>query len=129
MPRPVLAHVALHLDIHAAVAVLVADPPEHLSGGVPLLGRSGLVVDQDLIDDRLKRPELGGRPVPGQGLGMGFRMRQGMADGLSRVSELSGDLPDGHAIASSPPDRAIIIHGNHVLGLRVGDRSLEERSP
>jgi len=104
--------------------MLVADPPEHLSGGMTLLGRRSLVVDQDLIDDRLKRPELGGRPVPGQGLGMRFGMRQGMADGRSRVSELAGNLPDGQTITLSPPNRAIIIHGNHVLGLRIGDRSM-----
>ena len=54
MPPPMLAHVALHLGIPAAVAVLVAKASEDLSGGVPLLGRCGLVVDEDLVDDRLE---------------------------------------------------------------------------
>ena len=59
MPRSVLAHIALHLGIAAAVTVFVAEPPEDLSGGVPLLARGGLVVDQDLVNDRVKRPEPG----------------------------------------------------------------------
>ena len=44
VPTSVLAKIALHLGIGAGVTVLVADPPEHLRGGVPLLGRGGLVV-------------------------------------------------------------------------------------
>jgi hypothetical protein len=55
---------------------------------------------------------------------MRFGMRQGMPDGLSRVSELPGDLSDGQTIASSPPNRTIVIHGHHVLGLRVGEGSM-----
>ncbi len=61
----VLEHVALHLGIPAAVAVLVAEPSEELGGGVPLLGRGGLVVDEDLVDDRLDRPQQRGEPIPG----------------------------------------------------------------
>ena len=124
MLRSMLPHVALHLDIDAAIAVLVANPPEDQSGGMSLLARCGFVVNEDLVDDRLKRTELGSRSVPGQRLGMRFRMRQGMPDGRSRVSELPGDLSDGQTITPSPANRAIIIHGNHVLGLRVGDRSM-----
>ena len=44
-----------------------------------------------------------------------------MPDGLACVSELPGDLPDGHAIATSPPNRAVVVHREHVLGLRVGE--------
>jgi hypothetical protein len=51
-------------------------------------------------------------------------MIEDMPDGLASVTELSGDLPDGHAIATSPPNRAVVVHREHVLGLRVGDRSL-----
>ena len=119
-----LAQMALHLGIAARVTVLIADPPEHLSGGVPLLGRGVLVVDSDPVDDRLERPQLGGRTVPGQRLGMWVRMHEGMADSFSRVSELAGDLPDGHAIASSPPDCAMVVHGNHVLSLHAVNRSV-----
>ena len=56
--------------------------------------------------------------------GMGLGMLEDMPDGLAGVSELPGDLPDGHAIAPSPPNRAVVVHRKHVLGLRVGDRSL-----
>ena len=51
-------------------------------------------------------------------------MRESMPDGFSGVSELPGDLSDGQTIAPRPPNRAVVVHGNHVLGLRVGDRSM-----
>jgi hypothetical protein len=114
----------LNLGIPAAVVVFVAKASEHLSGGVPLLGRGGFVVDQDLVDDRLERPQPGGRTVPGQRPGMRFRMRESMPDGSSGVSELPGDLSDGQAITPRPPNRAKVVHGHHVLVLRVGDRSM-----
>jgi hypothetical protein len=60
---------------------------------------------------------------------MGVGMHERMPDGLPGVSELAGDLPDGHAIAPGPPNRSIIIHGHHVLALRAGERSVKERSP
>jgi hypothetical protein len=60
---------------------------------------------------------------------MGVGMHEGMPDGPSGVSELAGDLPDGQAIAMSPPNRAIVIHGHHVLALRVGETFCERRFP
>jgi hypothetical protein len=39
--------IALHLGVAAVVTVLVAKAPVQLSGGVPLLGRGGLVVSKD----------------------------------------------------------------------------------
>jgi hypothetical protein len=101
-----------------------AEPPKDLRGGVPLLGRGGFVVDQDLVDDCLERSQLGSCTVSGQWLRMGVRMHEGMTNGFSGVSELPGDLSDGHPIAPRPPNRAIIIHGHHVLILRAGDRSM-----
>jgi hypothetical protein len=124
MPTAVLAHISLHLRVAAAVAMFIAEASEDLSSGVPLLGRSGFVVDQDLVDDRLEWPEPGGPTVPCQRLGMRVRMHESMPHGPSRVSELTGDLPDGQTIAQGSPNRAIIIHGNHVLILRAGDRSM-----
>ena len=85
-----------------------------------LLGWGGPVLDEDLVDEGLEGAELGSRPVPGQGLGMGVGLHEGMPEGPSGVSELAGDLPDGHAIAMGPPNRAVIVHGHHVLALRVG---------
>ena len=116
VPRPVLAHVALDLGIAAGVAVLVAEPPEDLGGGMPLLGRCGLVVDQDLIDDRLERPQERSGSVPGRRVGIRLGMRRGLAGRSFASVEFAGDLADGHAIASSPPNRSVVVHRKHVLG-------------
>jgi hypothetical protein len=124
MPRTALSHIALDLGITTAVAMFVAKPPTNLSGGVPLLAWCGFVVAEDLIDDTVKRPELGRLTVPGQRLRMGFRMCESMSNDAARVSELPGDLSDGQAIAMSPPNSPIVIHGNHVLSLRAGERSM-----
>jgi hypothetical protein len=129
LSRPASSHAALHLGVPAVVAMLVAEAAKDLGSGMPLLGGCGFVIAEDLIDDRLERPELGGGTVPGQRLGMRVGMDKGMPDGFSGVSELAGDLSDGHAIAPSPADCAIVVHGHHVLGLRVDDRSPKERSP
>ena len=111
VPRPVLSHVALHLGISTRVAVLVAKTTEELRGRVPLLGRCVVIGAEDLVDEGLEGSQLGGGPVPGQGLGMGFGLHQGMPDGFSRVTEVAGDLSDGQAITPGPPNRSIIIHG------------------
>jgi hypothetical protein len=50
-----LEQVALHLAVTPAVAVFVAQPTEHLHGGVALLGGRVLVVGQNLVDNGLKR--------------------------------------------------------------------------
>ncbi len=50
MSCPFPPQVALHLGVPASVVMLVAESPIHLGGGMPLFGRRGLVVDQDLID-------------------------------------------------------------------------------
>jgi hypothetical protein len=91
-----------------------------LCGGMPLLGRSVLVVGQDLIDDRRDRTEDGSRSVSGP-RGWRHGMREDMPDRFSCMSKLAGDLSDRHAIATSPPDCAIVVHRKHVLGLRVGE--------
>jgi hypothetical protein len=97
--------------------MLITEATMDLCGGVPLLGRGVLVVGEDLLDERLDRAEDGSLSVPGPD-GLGFSVVEDMPDGLACMSELSGDLSDGHAIASSPPNRAIVVHREHVLGLR-----------
>ena len=57
MPRTAIAHITLHLGIAAAVTVFVAEPPANLSRRVALLARGVLVVGQNLVNDRVKRPE------------------------------------------------------------------------
>src|SRR5512144_639455 len=106
MPPTMFADVALNLGIAAEVTLLIAKAAVDLGGGVPLFGRGGFVIEEDLIDQRLERPQLGGESVSGRRFGMGVGMHEGMPDSSSRVTELPGDLPDGHAIAISPPNRA-----------------------
>jgi hypothetical protein len=74
----VLAKVPLNLGVSAGIPVLVAKATVDLSGSVALLGRGRLVVDQDLIDDRLERPQFGSEPIPYQRLGMGVSMLECM---------------------------------------------------
>ena len=57
MATSMLEQVALYLGIAATVAMLIAEASEDLGGGVPLLGWGGLVVDEDLVDDRLDGPQ------------------------------------------------------------------------
>ena len=87
MSDSVPPQVALHLGVTAGVAVLVAEPPEHLGGGMPLLGRRGLVVDQDLIDDRVERPEDRRGSVVGPGIGAGLGTRRGPAGSSAGCDE------------------------------------------
>jgi hypothetical protein len=54
LPTSVLTQIALHLSVAAAVALFVTEASEDLSSGVPLLGRSGFVDDQDLVDGCLE---------------------------------------------------------------------------
>ena len=121
MPPTMLADVALNLGVAAEVTLLVTEAAVDLGGGVSLLGRGVFVVEEDLLDQRLERPQPGSGSVSGQRLGMGVRMREGMPDGPSGVTKLPGDLPNGHAIAISPSNRAIVVHGNHILALRAGE--------
>ena len=53
MPRTAFAHITLDLGIAAAVVVFVAEPPTNLSRSMTLLARGGLVVGQDLVNDRV----------------------------------------------------------------------------
>jgi hypothetical protein len=48
------AHITLDLGIAPVVVMFIADPPTDLSRSVPLLVRRGLVVGQDLVNDRMK---------------------------------------------------------------------------
>jgi hypothetical protein len=56
---PMLEDIPLYLSIPAKVAVFVAEATKDLGSGVPLLGRRGLIVGEDLVDDRQEGAELG----------------------------------------------------------------------
>ncbi len=116
-----LEHITLHLGVAAAVAVLIAEATIHLRRGMPLLGRGGFIIDQDLVDDRRDGTQERSRAGSGPGGQWRFSMVEGMPNGFSRVIELSGDLPDGHAIAPSSPNRAVVIHRKHFLCLRASE--------
>ena len=115
MPASVLPQIALHLSVPTTVIVFVADPPEHLSGGMPLLEGGGLVVDQDLIDDRLEWPQERGESIPRRRQGIGLGLLENLPDGVARMLEFAGDLADGLAIAPRSPNGSVVVHRKHVL--------------
>ena len=79
----VLEHVASHLNIPAAVSVLVPEAPEYLCGCVPLLGGRGLVIDQDSVDDWLEWPDQRGVSLASSSDRRRSGMSQDMPDTLS----------------------------------------------
>src|SRR5271157_1447472 len=82
MGESLLGDVTPHLDISAEIAVFVAEATPHLRGGVPLLGRGGLVVAEDLVDDRLKGSQDRCGAVPGHGHGTGLGMLEDLPNGV-----------------------------------------------
>ena len=83
MSESVFEQVTLHLGIAAAVAMFVAKATTHLRGSMPLLGRGGLVVAEDLVDDRLKWSQDRCGPIPGRGNELGLRMFENLANGVA----------------------------------------------
>jgi len=80
MAASVLVHVALHLAIASVVAVFVAEATEHLHGGVALFGGRILVVDQDLVDERLEESQDWSGVIPCAGIGVGLGMLEDQTD-------------------------------------------------
>jgi hypothetical protein len=115
MPASMLPEIALDLSVPAAVGVLVAEPPEELGGGVPLLGGCGLVVAKDLVDDLLDRPQQRSESVPGRRQGIGLGLLEDLPDGVARMPEFARDLADGLTIAPRPPNGSVVVHRKHVL--------------
>ena len=101
--------------------MLVAKATKHLRGGVPLLGRCGLVVGENLVDGALKGTEDRSLSVREPGDGVRLGVPQDLADRVSRKIELPGRSPDGHAIAMRPPNSAVIVHRKHFLCLRASE--------
>lgn len=88
-------------------------PAEDLLGGVPLLPRGRLVGGQDSIDDLAEGAEHRGRPRLGPDADNRLGILQGLEDGLGRVVELVGDLPDGQAVAVELPNASVVVHREH----------------
>jgi hypothetical protein len=89
---PMFENIALYLSIPTRVAVFVAEAAKDLGGSVPLLGRRGLIVGEDLVDDRLEGAELGRVPSPNRGNRLG--VCKGLSDRDPGEPELAGNLPD-----------------------------------
>src|SRR5207302_4942761 len=69
-------HVVFHNGDPASVAVFVAKPLEEPLRGVPLLPRSTLILQQDLVDDPGERVELRTRRRPAPPVSGRHRKRQ-----------------------------------------------------
>ena len=117
----VLEQIALHLAVASGIAVLVAETTENLHGGVALLGGSVIVIDQNLVADRLERAENLGRPIPGLRCWIGSGCFKTCRIVLPREIVITGDLADGLAIPTRPPNGAIIVHRKHFLDLRASE--------
>src|SRR5208337_91051 len=85
------------------------------------LGGRLLVIEQELVDDRLEGPQDGSGSLPLAGNGIGLRMLQDLPDRVSRVFKFEGDSLDGHPIPMSPPNGTAIVHRKHSLDLRASE--------
>ena len=83
MAALVFEQIALDLAVTPTVVVFVLEATKHLHGGVALLGRRLLVIDQDLVDDRHEGPQDGGGPVSGRRTKIRLAMLQDMPDRLA----------------------------------------------
>jgi len=115
VPGPMLPHVALHLSVPTAVVMFVTEAAEDLGRSVPLLGRGVLVVNQDLVDDRLNRSQKRSESIPGWREGVRLSLLENLADSDSRMLEFAGDLADGLTIAPRPSNSSVVVHRKHVL--------------
>ena len=106
MPASMLTQITLHLGIPAAVVMLVAKAPEELCGGVPLLGRGGFVVDEDLVDDRLDRPQQRSESIPRRRAGSGSAclriLRMVLRECRNSLAIWRMDLPSRRALRMAP---------------------------
>jgi len=114
LPMPI--HKPPHGIIPARVSVFVPDPLEDSHPRMPLLGRRGFILFENLQDAIMKPSQLGSRLLPT------FRIRrrlalapQDLANLFSRMVKCSGNFPEAHAIAISPTNPCIIVHREHPL--------------
>jgi hypothetical protein len=121
MSSAVSPDIALDLAVTAEIALLALEAAAHLHGGVPLLGRGLLVVGEDLVDDRLERPQNRGGPRLAPGVGSRLGLGENPPNLLPRVMKRARDSADGQAIASGTSNRSVIVHRKHIL-TSVGDR-------
>ena len=78
-----------------------------------LLAGRVLVVRQDLIDDRMERPQLRSVGVFLPGVWRGLRLNEHLAYLAAGVMERAGDRSDAHPIPFRPANSAVIVHRKH----------------
>ena len=93
--------------------MLVAQPLEDATKGVPLLGRRLFIVSQDLLDDGVKIAELDGRRLVGPSERLGLGVGQHFANFASRMVKRAGDGANRHAIAMGLANTCILVHREH----------------
>jgi hypothetical protein len=112
-----MRQIAPDLVIAAWVGVLGPQAAEDLSGGVPLLGRGGLIRGQDSVSQRAERPKHGSRSGLSEGVRLWLGLGQGLEDGLGRMAELVGEFADGEAVSAGLPDSCEVVHRQHPFPL------------
>ncbi len=108
-----LADVAPHLVVAARVAVLIPQASIELRRRVLLLAGGLLILNQDLLDQRLVRTQLGSRPILRQRVGTGLTLLQNLPDLPPGMVKPSGNLPNAHPVPMRNPDLTIIFHRQH----------------
>ncbi len=115
-----LADVAPHLVVAARVTVLIPQTTIELRRCVLLLAGGLLILGQDLLDQRLVRTQLGGRPILLQRVRTGLTLLQNLPDLPPGRVKPSGNLPNAHPVPMRNPDLTIIFHRQHPFSPSTG---------
>ena len=108
-----LTDVAPHLVVAAPVAVLIPQTTIQLRRRMPLLAGGLSVLLQDLLDQRLVRTQLRGRPLRRQPVRTRLTLLQNLPDLPPGMMKPSPNFPNAHPIPMRNPDLAIIFHRQH----------------
>jgi len=108
-----LTHVAAHLIVAAEVAVFAVQPSVNLSRSVPLFGWSRLVSLKYLVNDRVKRPQLGRGRILAARVGLRLGAGQGLPNLAPRVVKHPGQGPNAQAVMVSTSNPTVIVHRKH----------------
>ncbi len=103
-------HEPPNLVVAARILVLVAQTLENPGGGVPLLPRLALILNENLFDVSDKRSELRARRRSRPRVRQRRRLNQRLLHRLTAMSQLLGDLPDAHPIAMRQANLQIMVH-------------------
>jgi len=107
------ANVAAHGIVAAQVTVLVAQPLEDATVGMPLLGRRLFIIGENLLDDVMKAAELGRPRFAGPSKRLRLWVGQNFANLASRMVKSAGDGVNAHAVAMGLANACIYVHREH----------------